>query len=823
MNRTNYKLVLPALLLLLITVTTNAQQLKVTDSLENKINLYAIKNQSPTLFIHFDKTIYSNNENVWFTAYLFNADYKRYKTLSLALVKDDNRAVVMEDKFVISNGLSFGNTFVPDSVGPGNYSFIATTNLLVNGKPDVIFTQPVTIKTEDKQNYTASLNPLDTSVTAEKQKVILLVNFVNPNPKEIPASVPAWYYIGNPSHPVLKDSVKTANGQYVFNIPSKLLSQGNNRLHVQLKYKKEVKEISIALPVASRPAVVRFYPEGGYLVNNTQSTIGWEVKNAAGNPIGVSAILFQNEKVIDTITTTSYGLGKFTLTPQAGSSYYVKLYGVNKKDTLYQLSQALMQGPALSLPTALVNDTLVVNLRDEQHEKLYLIGHNYKQLFFTTPVNMTTTTKRIKFILKAVPRGLTQLTLTDSTGRPFAERVFFAHYDQRTTLAITTDMDEYATRKKVTVKVRLDDRADSGFVSVACVQENRVEFKKKNDIESYFYLKHDLEDMPVRESYLSNSEADKQFLENVLLIKGWRKYTWVDMLKSEPADTMRKFEELIFKGDVTQSPSGRIIPYGIIQYGPLKVPVSIVNLVRPLNPVITDNTGIFTLTDNDVRTESDKKVTLLIINTQANQYLIHVSDPYISLNKGLSNQLLAADYSTSGQESTRYMLIADNEHAIQLKEVKINDKSDDSFFGNSGVTANACGDYVCRYNILNCKNHRNEGDNHPPVVGAMYLINGKNDIYMGCTTLKSDNVLKFKGIYQAVEFYPADYSQVNPSQPDYVSTIFWKHQLKVSSTKDAEFSFYTSDITGRYKIVVQGVTGTDVTYGEKTFNVVKAK
>jgi len=815
MNRTNYKLVLPALLLLLITVTTNAQQLKVTDGLENKINLYAIKNQSPTLFIHFDKTIYSNNENVWFTAYLFNADYKRYKILSLVLVKDDNRAVVMEDKFVISNGLSFGNTFVPDSVGPGNYSFIATTNLLVNGKPDVVFTQPVTIKTEDKQNYTASLNPLDTSVTAEKQKVMLLVNFVNP--KEVPLSVPVWYYIGNSSHPVLKDSVKTANGQYVFNIPSKLLSQGNNRLHVQLKYKKEVKEISIALPAASRPAVVRFYPEGGYLVNNTQSTIGWEVKNAAGNPIGVSAILFQNEKIIDTLTTTSYGLGKFTLTPQAGSSYYVRLYGA-KKDTLYQLPKALMQGPALSLPTALVNDTLVVNLRDEQHEKLYLIGHNYKQLFFTTPVNMTTTTKRIKFILKAVPKGLTQLTLTDSTGRPFAERVFFAHYNQRALLTITTDMDEYATRKKVTVKVRLEGKADSGFVSVACVQENRVEFKKKNDIESYLYLKHELEDMPVRETYLGNNEADKGFLENVLLIKGWRRYTWVDMLKSEPADTVRNFEELIFKGDVTQSPFGRFI-----QFKPLKVPVSIINLARPSNPLITDNTGLFTLTDNDIRTESDKKVPLLIINTQINRFRIHVSDPYTCINMGLSNQLLVTDYSTSGQESTHYMLVADNEHTIQLKEVKINDKNDDSFFEKQGgYGANACGDYVCMYNILNCKNHRNAPDNRPPVVGETYF--GSNGPYKGCSIqIKNDNIFKFKGIYTAQEFYPADYSKVNPSQPDYVSTIFWKHQLKVSSAKDAEFSFYTSDITGRYKIVVQGVTGNDVTYGEKTFNMVKAK
>ncbi len=307
---------------------------KNIDGLNSQINLYSIKNQSPTLFIHFDKNVYTNNESLWFTAYLFGADYKQYQTLSVALVNDGSRAVLMEDKFVISNGLAFGHSLIPDSVGPGNYTFIATTNRLVNGRPDVVFTQPVTIKTADEQDYTVSLNPIDTSVTSAEQKVMLLVGF--PHPKTAPAVVPVNYYVGNVSHPVIRDSVKTKAGQYIFTIPSKLLSQGNNTLHVQVKYNNEGKEVSIALPAPAQPAVVRFYPEGGNLVNNIQSTVGWEVKNAAGNPMGVSAILYEDNKVLDTLSTNSYGLGKFQLTSKTGSSYAVKLYA-NKKDTLYRL------------------------------------------------------------------------------------------------------------------------------------------------------------------------------------------------------------------------------------------------------------------------------------------------------------------------------------------------------------------------------------------------------------------------------------------------------------------------------------------------------
>jgi hypothetical protein len=820
MNRTNYKLALPALLLLLITLAAKAQLVKSTDSLHNQISLYAKKMQHPILFIHFDKTIYTNNENVWFTGYLFNADYQKYKTLSLALIKDDERIVVMEDRFVIKNGLAFGNTFVPDSVGPGNYTFVATANRLKNGKPDVIFSQPITIKTEDPQSYNASLNPIDTSATAAQQKVLLLVNFSNP--KEKPVSVPAWYYLGNTAHPILKDSVKIVNGQYVFYIPSKLLSKGNNRLHVQVKYKKEVKEISIVLPSPQQPANVRFYPEGGNLVNNIQSTVGWEVKSAEGKPLGVSAILYQDKKIIDTIETNSYGLGKFQLTPIAGSSYYVKLHAVNKKDTLYQLPVALTSGPTIAIANAVVNDTLTVNLKDEQHEKLYLIGHNYKQVFFTMPVNLSTTNKKIKFILKDVPKGLTQLTLTDSLGRPFAERIFFAHFNRRTPLLITPDKSEYTTRNKVTVKIRLDGKLDSGFVSVACVQENRTEVKKKNDIESYFYLKHDLEELPVRETYLGNTEADKQFLENVLLIKGWKRYTWVDLLKTEAADTICKFKDIVIKGNTTRFAM------------PLKKPVTLLNMSHPFNGVITDKIGNFTLNNNDILSEPNKKIALFIRNELPSdvpdfhqEYSIHVSNPYAEINKKLANQLDPLDYITPGQENTQYLQMEDNEHTIHLKEVKIEDKNDDALFFKQGAFlshgANACGDYVCKNNILNCANHRMSLDNRPPEEGKIYMgSNGKP--YKGCTTIPksaTENLITFKGIYTAQEFYPADYSKVNPAEPEYLSTLYWKYLVKVSSLKDTEFSFYTSDITGRYKIVVQGVTTHDVVYGEADFNITK--
>ncbi len=841
------KLLLTILLPLFLALTTYGQSRM--DNLSGQMRLYAKKMQSPVLFVHFDKNVYSSNENVWFTAYLMNyTDAGLYHTLSMTLIHDADKAVVMQDRFLIGKGVCFGNTVVPDSIGPGNYTFIVTTNRLLNSKPEMVFSQPITIKTQNDPVFTASLNPLDTSASKAEQKVMLLVGVpvLNLN-KRVPVPQIAFkYYAGNSYHPLLQGEGKT-NGQYTFTVPSNLLVQGNNLLHVELTYKGETRDISMALPARPRPAIVSFFPEGGNLVNDIQSTVGLEVRTAAGAPLGASAFLYDNDKLTDTVQTNSYGLGKFTLTPRAGHSYNLRLYYVNKKDTTYQLPRALAAGPALSVNDAVVNDTLIVTIKDSKQEKLYLTGHNYQQLFFTQPVNTTAGVKRIKLVIKGLPKGLAELTLTDSLNRPFAERLFFAHYDKREPVKISTDKSEYATREKVNVKIKLDTSLpDSGMVSIACVQENRISINKKNDIESYFYLKHDLGGLPERESYLT--APDKQFLESILLIKGWSRYTWTDMLKTQPTDTTKKISYLSFTGKVTwvgDKPSNLsgvirskipdkvtgqvsvVLSKTVWQGQPLKDPVNIVNLANPLNVTSTDKTGTFALRDSFAITEPGKLVTLIVPGKHPKGYKMAIKDPYASFNTELAISAIPDYHEIKANESNNYLEIPPDEHARHLKEVKINgynDNEDILNYQSPSMGKNECGDYVCRYNVLNCPNHVNAIDNLTPIKGRYYLTAVGPVPYAGCILDKIiDRSNQFKGIYAAQEFYPSDYSKDTTGVNDYQSTIYWNYHVKVSSLKDAELSFPTSDITGRYKIVVQGVTGNDVTYGETTFNVVKGK
>jgi hypothetical protein len=226
-------------------------------------------------------------------------------------------------------------------------------------------------------------------------------------------------------------------------------------------------------------------------------------------------------------------------------------------------------------------------------------------------------------------------------------------------------------------------------------------------------------------------------------------------------------------------------------------------------------------------TMQNKKITLMPSGENVeSKYRLKFIDPYINIINKIPGQLSYKDYSTIAEQNTSNMQMPGNQNTIQLREVKITDKKDNTFFSTLSFGSNACGDYVCRFNFLNCPMHRSESDNTHPVSGVMYKIVGSRNtiIYAGCTIPeKNESAVSIKGIYNSMEFYPSDYSEISPSQPEFISTIYWKHIEKITAGKETNLSFYTSDITGRFKIIIQGITDNDVVYGEKTFNVVKAK
>lgn len=787
----------------LITSVFNVRaQWKSQEELTLKMKYHQQANPSGILFVHFDKNIYTNNETVWFTAYLLNitaSQINKHKVLSVALVRDADSLIVMQEKYLINGGISFGDMTLPDSMQTGNYHFQVTTNLVSKGIPELAFNQSVTIKTNIDPSFKAGIKLLKDG-TADNTPHQAVISVLSNESRFLPKPAEINYKYGN-TH---KKAKTNASGEVIMSVAEQENISDHN-LYVKVKYGKDSSFLSLPMPVTKKKARIGFYPEGGNLITDLPSQVAWEARDHQLSSITSKAILYQNDQVLDTVETNSRGIGRFMLVPQKGVTYSLRLLHSAFADSVYLLPKVLENGVTVLLPTAASKDTLNIVIFNTQPQLLALRIHNFKQTHIYDEIQFAAGRKMIRIPLNDVPKGLNTVTLSDSLGRPLSERMFFAHYNSKRKIEITTDKPQYGQREKVTLKLSLKKPDTIAFVSIACVQNNRISSKQATDIERYAYLEHELSALPM--TLKGNGFSDQAYMEDILMVKGWRKYTWQDIAQVQVTDTLKTYDSLGFSLQITKFDKS------------LKKPVDIA-LLRNAGLSLSKSTEASDLAFKieDLIMPSGTKMQAVVLGGNQSSYGIKVNDPYVDLNKSYTRFLKPSQPSIpSAVQNNSEMALKSNEKVLRLKEVKITNGPAE---GINYSGRNACGDYVCMYNILNCQNHTFAAGNRAPIPGHIYMVNGIQTVYQKCEPeLKKTFIAKINGIYTRKEFHVDSYA--DPLEPALRSTVYWNHGL-VLSTSNQELSFYTGDIIGEFKVVVQGVTTDDVTHEQYVFEV-KAK
>ncbi len=804
------------LLFIAFTISVFAQNDNpIVDSIIKYTAYYSVKKSEVLMFTHLDKTVYINNDIMWFTAYLLGVksrDVNRHEVLSAVLVNNNDQKIAAQGRFVMSTGLAFGNLAIPDTVPPGHYSFIAYTNRMINGRPEACFVQPITLKTASDAAFNVEL-VLDTLYKDPANVRVLLKADAKSTPLD-GASIN--YFLGKDQKTRIAGRAKTnVIGSYTLMLPKDKITAAQHNLEVQVKSGSETKTLHLDIPIKQKLTDVRFYPEGGHLITGLVSRVGWEVKTPAGTAIKATGVLYGNNKAIDTIETDSFGMGTFYLSTMPNTNYSVKLIPDAGGDITYPLPAALNAGVVARIPDALVGDTLTLQLKTNYKSKLTLLVHNYKEIYAANMLEASLAGRYVKIDLSQIPRGINTITVLDSLNRPCAERLFFAHYNQKPRMAIAMDNPVVGTRQKVNIKLKLSggkEKLAKGIVSVACVQDNRFEVKNDNNIEHYVYLQSEIDNLPLKDNLMSNAELDRQYLNELLLVRGWSKYKWPELMQATARDTVKYGTGLLFSGVITRFGSALKKPAQLLLMKDSSISADMLE---------SDPKGAFTLNNEYVYTPADRKVKLIVAG-KSDEYTIQVTDPYPAINKILARDMEPVMFEEPIVQNTKEFNLKGFEHATHLKEVVIK-ASNQRFRHGFGTNSNACGDYVCRFNILNCPNHITDPQNRAPQQGEMVMVPGQGRIqYYGCADAGvQPGMLAFTGVYAAKEFYGADYTFSNPVEPDYLSTICWKHGIAIASDKEVNISFYTSDITGKFRIVVQGITNEDVVYGEDSFTVQK--
>ncbi len=773
-----------------------------TALLKEKFHFFSKRHSSTSLFLHIDKSIYTNNEKIWFGAYLIDTPQNQanHNLLSVFLVAENRRKIELDGKFKMEKGVSSGSLRLPDTIPPGSYQLLSYTNVLDNsGTPVAQFSVPIEIKSITQQSFTSQLTLLD-SIPRNgmvRVKVDVQAKAGQASDKNLPV---VNYSAG-------KDYVHSAilkSNDLIIEVPVEQLTQTKPTLFAKVSYKNQIQHLSIGLPEIDKKRIdIKFFPEGGNLSNDLPGHVAWKAKTTQGGPIAVVGLLLKDGEVIDTVETNSYGMGSFQLIPDAESVYALKIRsgGYLQSDTVFALPKSRLNYLQLHLPKAIVNDTLSVRIYSLQSKPVQIIIHNYKKDYavFKTPGLPTLST--IQLPLDGLPKGLSTITILDEAGRPLAERLFFAHYDKSISTAVHTEKAIYGKNDTVKVKIKMVDHLEKpiqGAFSAAVVQDNRIRVNFA-DIETSVYLNRNLGMLPA--DPLGKGFKNKDYLENMLLIKGWRRYTWQDLLDTKAEDTLQHHQTLQIGGNVK------------LRNKPLKSPVKVLAMNSEGVAIIeSENNGSFSLHADQLITRDGDKVKLMINGTHERKYQIDINDPYNQMNSRLAEQLetsytnVVIDNSNTSVQELKGL-----QHSINLQTVNIEaGKRNSSINGyHGGPGANACGDYVDEYGHFNYERTVNR---FKPIIGKLYWKRTDLEgpyfkvealIYNGCTAEDKVEGFVMNGIGGGKEYYD---SEEEKSDNPHRSTIYWQSGLITDAAGEAELKFTTGDLTDNFRIVVQGIT-----------------
>lgn len=782
------------------------------DLFQDKLYAYAIKNPTQTLFIHFDKNRYSSNETCWFAAYIVNPLGLLNEVLSISIVNHYSRKVIKTEQFSIVNGYSAGKISFPDSIKTGDYDLIGFTDVLHDQNPIDVFVQPIEVRSNYIQDYSITIKS-DTSSVPRFLTVKTIKRDLTPY-VGVPIDLTVSFLNKQWTSKVIIDKT----GTYTYTIPDSLINR-NIHLLAESALSKSTGHSAVWLTTNHTEKRIRFFPEGGYLIDGIQSKVGLEITGTDGSTSQVSAVIYNNGTPIDTIQTDEYGMAITNVLPTSNTKLILKIQSGNKL-TEFEFPPILTSGVALQVDTAVLNNKLPIILKSSGKGKYHIIIHNFKETFGVYTSNfMDKSTTTIQVSLNEVPKGLATITVLNDAGVPVAERMFYAHYSQNADFSITTDKQIYTKGQTINLSIAMKSSGikANGVISVACVNSNQLNRKKFTDFESYVYINHDISRLV---GGLSGLDAkDSSLIEKTLLIKGWRRYNLTYLLSMKDSDTaITGLSKITYKGTIENTSGGRLKK------------TSTVSILKDssINFTSTDEYGNLSLSNEAISTNSTTGNVSLVINDNKNKLsTIKIENPYQRTLQINIDSILDTMKQPPINASPAILMTDPGESTTVLSEVTVTSKSSrENISERSGYHANACGDFVCVEENLNCPVHTPfDRGSHPPLKGKLYHIfafQGKkvvyidSKIYSGCTIEDLDKQ-SASTIIQGIKGIKDYYMPIeNNSQQLPTSTLYWESLKEIAPGGKYDLQFKNTNRSGKYYIIVQGIVNNHPVYQEVT-------
>lgn len=304
---------------------------------------------------------------------------------------------------------------------------------------------------------------------------------------------------------------------------------------------------------------IKFYPEGGHLIEGVESRVGWEALDQELSRLNVNCVLYADGEILDTIKPMHAGRGRFTLRPQHGKKYKVK-YISDGKTFEFNLPKVMKEGVGIWVDQDEYGVYVDVSSRFETPRQLYLSITNRGRLLKNYKLGKDSLCS-VAIDIEDLKEGVNQATVYDAQGVVYSDRLFFVNdfnmlkgkvyvdgianraykpkENIKLSLLATDGRGRPLKEQTFSVAIRDAEQLDNTYATGNIMTNLLLESEIKGFVETPDYY------------FESDDQRHRDALDLLLMIQGWRRYNWYEMAR--PNIFMLDFlpeEKMVIYGDV---------------------------------------------------------------------------------------------------------------------------------------------------------------------------------------------------------------------------------------------------------------------------------
>ena len=443
------------------------------------------------VYLHFDNTGYFKGERIWYKAYLRRADTGAPSHISKVLYVDllnPSGDVILKTKVKVENGEATGDLPLDSIFGSGFYEVRAYTRYMMNFGDATAFSRvfPVFNKPKTEGDY---------------------------------------------SNPVIDQF------SYRMRLPERPKEEDDATLSAEKGKRRKAKGFE-----------VKFYPEGGDLVQHMRSRVAFTVTDKDGMPVATKGVIMNDaEETLAIVFSDNDGRALFDIIPEG---QHLRMVLTDEEGDLhsFDLPEPRKEGCVLKVDP-LKDDVVSMTLTSSPACQGRLLGYTIVNGGRVARADTLTAEPalEIEMMRDSLPAGVNQMTVFSSDGQIQAERLFFICPKGEDVDSILLRSDHEAITPCCKVRFFIQSQPNSS-ISFSAMDASTLTNGKQGSIHTWMLLASEVKGYIANPDYYFEADdlTHRQAADTLMMVQGWRRYDWKLITGQRPFDKIQPIEDKLY-------------------------------------------------------------------------------------------------------------------------------------------------------------------------------------------------------------------------------------------------------------------------------------